>query len=564
MVDFTRQLGNESGIQLNPLQDESEVSSASNEDQVYAVAGRFLRGPIDRPFVVTRSNFERRLGSGEPMRVTDLNETYVQVYESLQKGAMAVIVQRLADATSAKIGWVLASVDGTGITFSETDQVVALAGNSVGLGDETTLVDTSAVSGYLLAIKHLECFNDGIVVSIHADEAEVDGSLVSNDVITLRLKDKSGSTLYEFTGSLNPYSVDDYGNTNYLPDIVSTSTDLVEVMVGVTGAAAVIDTTSDAYGYSDSGTQNWVTSDVLKTFTEGGTTYAADDYQRVASKLEQTNLNYGFLASGGSKNVTLLTALMGVSYQRNVQFRLDVPGSMTPAAAITFLSALNASASATNHLIHAFWCPVKSLDPSGVNPKGYFGTAALNIAMACQRNSVTNAFGISAKNYPVAGSDFPVSRTGMTQTYVPGNKELSQLAKAGINPVVFETYSFGSQCVFLDSLTASPTNSLKKLISVADMSTFIDVQVVRYGKEALQKPMSVAIELMTDFITDLFESVEKSGWLVASEDPEMDGASFQVSVQANANRPYDSMDYSYKVRYDGTNRQAYVTQTLTR
>ncbi len=564
MVDFTRQLGNESGIQLNPLQDESELAEASNEDQVYAVTGRFLRGPIDRPFVVTRGNFKRRLGAGEPMRVNELNETYVQVYESLQKGAKAVVVQRLADAASAKIGWILASVDGTGITFSETDQVDALAGNAVGLGDETTLVGAEAASDYLLAIKHLECFNDGIVVSIHADENAVDGSLEDNDVLTIRLKDKDGGQLYEFTGSLNPESVDDYGNTNYLPDVVATSTDMVEIMIGVTGATAVVASTSDAYGYGDSGAQNWVTSDVLKTFTEGGTTYAADDYQRVASKLEQTKLNYGFLASGGSQNTTLLTALMGVSYQRNVQFRLDIPGNLTPADAITFFSELNAYASVTNHLIHAFWCPVKSLDPSGVNPKGYFGTAALNIAMACQRNSVTNAYGFAAKNYPVAGSDFPVSRSGMTQVYVPSDRELSQMAKAGINPVVFETYSSGSKCVFRDSLTASTGNSLKKLIAVADMSAFIDNQVVRYGKEALQKPMAVSISLMKDFLRDLFEAAENSGWMVPSEDPEMDGKSFSFDIQANANKPYDALDYTYRIRYDGTNRQSFVTQTLTR
>jgi hypothetical protein len=44
----------------------------------------------------------------------------------------------------------------------------------------------------------------------------------------------------------------------------------------------------------------------------------------------------------------------------------------------------------------------------------------------------------------------------------------------------------------------------------------------------------------------------------------MDGEAFQYVVQPNALRPADRMDVSYSLKYDGTNRQTFVTQTLSR
>lgn len=51
-------------------------------------------------------------------------------------------------------------------------------------------------------------------------------------------------------------------------------------------------------------------------------------------------------------------------------------------------------------------------------------------------------------------------------------------------------------------------------------------------------------------------------WIVPST--EMDGEAFQYVVQPNALRPADRMDVSYSLKYDGTNRQTFVTQTLSR
>lgn len=543
---FVRQLGREPGVQLNPLRDDSEIPSSDNADQVFGIIMRAQRGRIDKPFKVDRGNVRRRLGKGEQIRVSALNEAYVHVVEALNNGAYEAVVHRMVDADAA-VKWATVTVDGT--TGAITYAVSA----------------TEPEAPYLLAVQHLECYNDGIKIEYRADESKVSGVTQANKVITLRIRDSEGSLLYEFTGSLNSLDLDDFGQSYYLPDMVAAQTDAVVVKVGVTGAAAVVATTSAAYGYDTNGAEKWSKSAVLECFEEGGLAYLAADYSAARLAMQNTPHDYAYLSSGGTQSTALLSQLAQLAFDTNKQLRFDIPGNLSPDAAIAFVEPLNFGASQTAHLLHAFWAPLKSDDPAGVNAKGHLGVATLNIAYSCARNAQVNAQGFAPKNYPIAGRNWPVQRAGIVQTYNPSRQELNALAKAKINPVLFDTFTGGGRFVFTDSLTcALVDSSLKKLISVADMSTSIDEAVTRFGKDVLQLPMAIAKRRMQDFLTALFEAAEASGWLVPSSAAEMDGAAWRYEVQPNAQRPYDSLDVRYWLRYDGTVRQIFVTQTLTR
>lgn len=619
-LNFVRQLGSEAGVQLNPLRDNSEIPASGNGDQVFAVMMRSTRGRIDKPFKVDRGNVKRKLGNGEQIRVSALNEAWVHVVEALNSGAYEAVVQRLVtSAAILKWGVITATTDTPVFATSHTPAVLTAVVNAGAIssvtvvsggkdyaGTETitvggpgtgavltpvftngvitsvtvttpgtgyttapalTCLPTAAapVGTYLVAVKHLECFNDGIKLEIRADEKKSGGSAIANDKLTLRIKDKDGLLLYEFTGSLDPLAKDDFGGSAYLPDVAAAITDAVIVSVGVTGASADIEPTSDAYGYDSNGKEKWAKSSVLTCFIEGGTSYSNDDYSAARIKLNDTVYDYSYISSGGSKSATLLGELAQLAFDTNRQLRFDVPGDLGIDAAIAFVEQLNMGASQTPHLIHAFWSPIKSSDPTGINPNGYFGVATLNIAYACLRNAQVNARGFAPKNYPIAGKEWPVRRNGMSQAYTPSGQELNALAKAKINPVLWEVYSGGGRFVFRDSLTSALVeSSLKKLIAVADMSVSIDDAVTRYGKDVLQLPMQVAINRMNNYLIKLFEGAEASEWLVPSNSPDMEGKAWRFDVHPNEIRPYDSMDVSYWLRYDGTVRQVFVTQTLTR
>lgn len=617
---FVRQLGAEPGVQLNPLRDASEIPSSGNEDQLFAIMMRATRGRIDKPFKVDRGNVREKLGKGEQIRVSSLNLAWVQVVEALNNGAYEAVVQRLV-TSAAKIKFAVidastdtptyrvshkqavltAAVSGgviTGVTVddggSDYDgtEVIDVGGPGSGAvltpvfanGVITSVTVTNGGTGYItaptltinpvsespvgssfIAVKHLECFNDGIKVEFRADEKKVGGVAVDNDRVTLRIRDKDGDILYEFQGSLDINAKDDYNNSLYLPDVVASRTDAVEVSVGVTGVNAVVSASSDAYGYDANGKEKWSESSTLVCFEEGGTGYVTEDYSLARAQLNNTPHAYAYIASGGSQSTAMLGQLAQLAFDTNRQLRYDVPGNLSVDAAIAFVEQLNFGASQTSHLIHAFWAPLKSEDPTGINPKDYFGVATLNIAYACGRNAQKNARGFAPKNYPVAGREWPIRRNRINQTVSLSNYNLNSLAKAKINPCVWETFSGGGRYVFNDSLTSALVDSsLKKLIAVADMSSSIDDAVTKYGKDVLQLPMKVALKRLGDFLTTLFEGAEASGWLVPGDDPGMEGRAWKFDVRPNATHPYDWIDCSYWLRYDGTVRQIYVTQTLTR
>lgn len=612
---FKRQLGAEAGTQLNPLRDNSEIPVQDNWDQNFGIMCRLTRGRFDKPFKVDRGNVLNKIGKGEQIRVLALNEAWVHVVEALNNGSYEAVIQRLV-TSSAVISYAVASI-GSGAVLNATVAVGVITGiaattpgtgytvgqelliTGAGTGAAATVASINATGGiltvtvsaggtgytaptvtvkepisfyvsadlptapYLFAVKHLECFNDGIKIEFRAEEKRVGGVNVANDVINLIIRDIDGNALYNFTGSLSSTAKDDYQNSAYLTDIVSARTDAVEVHVGLIGT---IPTTSSAYGYSDiTGQPNSAKSTTLICFTEGGTAYTTQDYMSARTKLQYTPHNYAYISSGGSQSVGLLAQLAQLAFDTNRQLKLDIPGGLTVDAAITFVEQLNMGASLTAQLMHQYWVRFKADDPTGINGKGYYGSATLNIAYSNGRNAQTDAKGFAPKNYPIAGKQWPIRRTGQVHDQRLTDQELNALARAKINPVMFETFTGGGRTVFLDSLTAANVeSSLIKLTAVSDMSTTLDDAVTRFCNDVLQLPMDVAVKRSRDFLKALFEGAQAAGWLVPSADPSMNGKAFRYEVKPNEVRPYDRMDVSYWLRYDGTVRQIFVTQTLSK
>lgn len=536
MQAFTRQLGSESGVQLNILRDNSEIPASVAVDQTFGVIMRSTRGRIDKPFSVNSGNVLRKLGRGESMRSTVLNEAWVHVNEALNQGAYEAVVQRLI-TSAAVIKYAVASAGvGTDFVFSTS---------------------TTLPADFFIAIKHLDCFNDGIKFAFHAEPKSSGGVNLANDKITLAVYDSLDEKLFEFYGSLNPLSQDDYGVSDYLPDLVSRLTDSIEVEIGATPELAI---TSDAYGFATNGQSKWAKSDVLVCFEENGTAYTSSDYSTARAKLQFTPFTFGYLISAGTQNVALLAELAQLAFDTNTQLIFDIDGSLGIDAAIAFAEQLNFGASPTAHLLQAYYAPLKSDDPTHVNGKGFYGTSGFQVARRCLRNAQTNTKGFAPKNFPIAGRDYPLQRTGIVQVLTPTDQDLNKLARAKINPVLFETYSGGGRFVFRDSLTSAQVeSSLKKLIAVADMSCDLDDKVTTYAKDVLQLPMDLAIKRMDEFLAGLFDAALSAGWLVAGA-----GNAFAYEVVANEQRPYDRMDINYWLHYDGTVRQIYVTQTLTK
>lgn len=534
---FVRQLGFQPGIQLNPLADNTDGAAPDNSDQVLAMVGRFTRGRIDRPFRVNRSNLYAKTGKADTMRASLLNEAKLQLRDALFNGAQEAVVYRLNTSAATK-KWALINVANGATTY-------AVGG--------TDLTDAT----YSIALLHHDCHNDGIKVAVHAEPLLVGGIPVLNPTLTIRVLDSEGNRLHEFTGSVNPDAKDDYGASAYLPDVAANLTEAVSLVVNA--AFTGVPTTSNAYGRGADGRDQWPTSALLACFVEGSTTYLAGDYDRAVDALRNTTDPFGYIISGGTQVLSLLAKLADFAIEANIPMKLDYSGNLDPEAVLT----LDAALGLDTHYVHKYWAPLEAEDPAS-GGRAVWGASGLLTGYSCRRNARVNANGFAPKNYPVAGKEWPIVRTSTRQLHKPTEQQLSDLAKAQINPVIFDLYNGGGRFVATDCLTAAKTRvSYKKLIPVAEMSASLDNWVSMYAKEILLQPMSVYIKSMKTFLQNMLEGAEASGWLKPSKN--LDGnAAFAYSVVPDEVRSADVVHIYYWTSFDGVARQGYITQTLTR
>lgn len=531
---FTRQLGSQPGVQLNPIKDRTDGALLGVFDQTAALVGRFTRGRIDKPFRVSRATLKSLLGNPASISISLLNEAYVHAYEALQRGAREILVSRL-------------SVPGAAISFATFTSGATSA----------FAVAAAASATATFSVQHLGCHNDGIILKVHADTLTSSGLPVDNPMVTVKVYTADGIELHVIKGSLTEGSTDEFGQSNYLPDI---SARLTDTLVWSIPVGATIATTHDCYGKDSLGADKYATSAALVTFAEGGTAYVSTDYDRSVLALKNPQEDFGYIMGGGTRAVALITKLADLAYETNRQFVFDVPGDLTVAGAIAFVQSLGFGTLGRDHYPQAYFAPLKSMDPANGN-KVVFGTSGAQIGYRCARNAVTNAYGLAAKNQPIAGINGNLGRSSVTQVLSLSEQDLSDLADAKINPVIYQTFSGGGLFVFSDSLTcANTTLSYRKLVSVAEMSAHIDESVARYARECLHLPMQASIDRMSAYLRKFFGYCQASGWLVESTDSETPPYAFTVA--RDAVQTADRMNIEYWLHYDGVARQVHIQQSI--
>jgi hypothetical protein len=539
---FSRTVSKRSGVQLNQIVDQSEQPSTSTVAHNIAIAGRFPRGRIDKVFAVSQGKFKRTLGQAVSLAVSALAEPAVHIYEALQAGTVQAIVSRLISASAKNQLMVASAVPADG-------------------GEVWTMVDeeTGPTGAYLIAIKHLECFSDGVIAEIHADEVKAgNGAQASSKIISLQLRDVIDNKviLGPFKGSLDVTALDEFKQSYYIGDVVAQGTDVLQVVSVSAGATVAPETVF--YGRKDN--KDVYASKALKYFTEGDQVYTNDELDAALDRIKRSRPTFTYLCSGGTESVALLSRLLTLGKALNRQVIWDVPGRLTPEAAATFYASVGGS---TDSLYsQAYWAPLSAQNPV-VGGKAIMGTSGQQAGFRCARNAQTNAKGIAPRNRPIAGDDYAVNRTNITQIFdLDEDIDLEVLAESRINPVIFRDYATGGKYAWVDSLTGAQTEGASKLIAVAEMATYVDDTAASAAQGFLQKPMHEAVELTTRFLSTFFAALQSAGWLQPSA--ELGGACYSATIEPDASAPFEKMNVTYSICYDGTNRVTVVQQNIVK
>lgn len=572
MAMFERQIGEQSGIQLNPTVDRTD-GVAGFGDQTAAIVGSFSRGRIDKPFWVDSQTLRAKLGAAVSLNKSLLNEAYLHVFEALRNGAQQVLVSRLL-RESVTNDYVVIQIDATaGAIQTETGEpILDGAGDPITMGN-TGIITTAAsiASGFAgelaIAFKLLDGINEGFIVRANFDAYDdVDawvtpggGTLTFNPKslrLTLEILDKSNSqVLYRAIGAVHPDSVDEFGQTRYIGDLASDVFVFYAGNLPDAGYRSALE--GSTMGVMADGTRLFVRESV-DPFNHIDTAYTNTELDTACNALRYTNEDFGYIMGGGTQSVPLLTRLIALSYNTETLLAIDVPSDKNEEDAITWVNALNVD----NFLVSCYWTPLKCDEPIN-GGKQSWGSSGAQIGLRCNRNSRFNSIGFAPKNNPIAGKNWPLPRTGITQLRTPTANQLSNLAKAKINPVILDKFSDGSRYTFRDSLTMARTLiSKRKLITTAEMSAHMNQIAVRIVKDYLQQGMTVAIARSRAQIERLCQNAEASGWLVPSRDPQFLGLTYTLELKPNDARPNDWMDVRFYVSFDGVARVAIIEQTI--
>ena len=569
MAMFERQIGEQSGIQLNPTVDRTD-GVAGFGDQTAAIVGSFSRGRIDKPFWVDGQTLRAKLGAAVSLNKSLLNEAYLHVFEALRNGAQQVLVSRLL-RESVTNDYVVIQIDAAaGALQTETGEpILDGAGDPITMGN-TGIITTAAsiASGFAgelaIAFKLLDGINEGFTVRANFDAYDdVDAYDVTGLIfnpkslrLTIEILDKtSGQVLYRAIGAVHPDSVDEFGQTRYIGDLAS---DVFVFYAGNLPNASYQEALEDStMGVMADGTRLFIRKSV-DPFNHIDTAYTNTELDVACDALRYTNEDFGYIMGGGTQSVPLLTRLIALSYNTETLLAIDVPSDKNEEDAITWVNALNVD----NFLISCYWTPLKCDEPIN-GGKQSWGSSGAQIGLRCNRNARVNSIGFAPKNNPIAGKNWPLPRTGITQLRTPTANQLSNLAKAKINPVILDKFSDGSRYTFRDSLTMARTLiSKRKLITTAEMSAHMNQIAVRIVKDYLQQGMTVAIARSRAQIERLCQNAEASGWLVPSRDPQFLGLTYTLELKPNDARPNDWMDVRFYVSFDGVARVAIIEQTI--
>mgnify|MGYP000449808935 FL=1 len=491
-------------------------------------------------------------------------------------GAQAVLVSRLLrEGISNSYVFIQIDPESGVLQTEDGEPILDGSGSPITVGNTAVIGTTDGWEGPVpndlaIAFKLKDGINEGFIVRANFDaydDADAISQVDTGDGVisvfnpkslrlTVEILDKvSQQVLYRAVGAVHPDSVDEFGQTRYIGDVAG---DVFEFLPGNLPTAGYEAALSDStMGVMADGTRLFIRQAVAP-FTFVDTAYTNTELDAAVSALQFSNEDFGYLMGGGTRSVPLLARLISLAYQTETLLAIDVPSEYTEDEAIAFVTGLNVD----NALASCYWTPLKCDEPLN-GGKQSWGSSGVQIGLRCARNARINSLGFAPKNNPVAGKDWPLPRTGISQLRTQSPNQLSALAKAKINPVIYDKFSDGGRYTFRDSLTMARTLiSKKKLITVAEMSAHLNQVVVRIVKDHLQKGMTVAIARSKAQITRLCENAEASGWLVPSRDPQMGGATFTLEIKPNEARSADWMDVRFAVSFDGVARVVIIEQTI--
>lgn len=142
---YFKNLGSQPGAQID-IEPLAAFELSAVADRVAGTVARLSRGPIDRPFMVSRQDLELQTGEARSNLVLAIHEARMQMAEALDAGAAGVVVSRLVPSSTVK-RYASVSLDGAVAMPPDLIESVQLIVDGNDILVMVTVVDMEGGSG---------------------------------------------------------------------------------------------------------------------------------------------------------------------------------------------------------------------------------------------------------------------------------------------------------------------------------------------------------------------------------------------------------------------------------
>jgi hypothetical protein len=555
MENITEILGAAPGIQWQGEKDNSQTPS-TNAMNVGIVVGRFKRGRTDKPFLVSASTIQKRLG------YDPTNFDYMAVQDVLDLGVPSVWVQRV------RAGVAETNVE-SGIldNYNPIEQHILVAESGViTLSTEADL--TNKILKITFALRDI--LDDGCHLDVQffsrSGAALTNGIPTSISDITaiLTFKDRdTGEKLYTLSGLLAAN-----GSIISLADAATDSEVFSSFTVSVVGEntdadAAGVAISSDAGNLPNTLGRNKVTL-VVGAMAGANASVPASFYTQLTNTLIYGTLRPNYLALPLTDDLSLITALLLVVKKRNcILF-----GDIDPSLSLDSASVVSSGIEAKDYRVRWYWNTTKSRPRDATTIRGgkvFRPCIGVMLGYTLLRNANTNTAGIPPLDNPIAGYDFPLPFKGLeARDDIFFNQDtLDRLAALDvcINPVILHQGEDGARFIFGDLKTQyDDDNSALTIANSAEIAVYTNNIVIDIASRYLRKGTDTFIEFADRDCRERLDDCVTAGLLKPAEN--LGGKPYRLSITPREDRPFDAVDIHFAKRPVGAIRAAILNTSI--
>ena len=356
--------------------------------------------------------------------------------------------------------------------------------------DTMALLSAGTFTKTNISINEMDNFHDtvasGVIELLYhgCDVDKISFKFIGNkDEMTIVVQDELGNDIYSVTGSLHADGEDDYGNSNFIGNLVDKKTLSIKINEALLTAIEINKTTAADNFFTDDGEPNYPQALVVLGMVKQYCDYFS---------------NFGLVDS------VLISGLKLLAGSNICTLILDIKAS-TLASAISQKDAFGLSG---NYNTMFCWSNIETKYNTGSLNIGYSGFFLGNTVLRNIANMMD--YVEDRASGAIAGKNYPLNRKATSSIIAFTNDERELMVKERINPII----EINGNLEISDILSSQAKTTQLRSFPVADKLTYLARRVSMMIDSYLFKNENITKIEVSSWLTSFFETCQKLNFFI--------------------------------------------------